>query len=131
MSHVEDKVFSLFWGIHSNCQPCLQFYLENFNNDPPSPCTPAWQKRTSYPFKDECEPSYCCLELNSRPLEEQLVPLTAKTYNWSTRNFFTTNLTSSKYLFISMFYILLPIVLGLELNLFIEKFPVIDKPSCP
>jgi hypothetical protein len=36
-------------------------------------CTPACQKRTTDPIIDGCEPPCGCWELNSEPLEEQLV----------------------------------------------------------
>jgi hypothetical protein len=36
------------------------------------------QKRASDPITDDCEPSCGCWELNSGPLEEQLVLLTAE-----------------------------------------------------
>ena len=43
-----------------------------------SACTPACQKRASDPITDGCEPPCGCWELNSGPLEKQLVLLTAK-----------------------------------------------------
>ena len=43
-----------------------------------SACTPASQKRASEPITDDCEPPCGCWELNSGPLEEQPVPLTAE-----------------------------------------------------
>jgi hypothetical protein len=36
------------------------------------------QKRVSYPIPDGCEPLCGCWELNSRPVEEQSVLLTAE-----------------------------------------------------
>jgi hypothetical protein len=45
-------------------------------NDTLSACTPACQKRASDYITDGCEPSCGCWELNSGPLEEQLVLLT-------------------------------------------------------
>jgi hypothetical protein len=39
---------------------------------------PAWQKWTSNPILDGCQPLCCCWELNSGLLEEQLVLLSAK-----------------------------------------------------
>ena len=42
-----------------------------------SACTPAGQKRASDPGIDGCEPPCGCWELNSRPLEEKTVLLTA------------------------------------------------------
>ena len=43
-----------------------------------SACTPVCQKRTSDSIIDGCEPSCGCWELNSGPLEEQPVLLTAE-----------------------------------------------------
>lgn len=42
-----------------------------------SVCTPACQKRASNPSIDGCELPCGCWELNSRPLEEQTVLITA------------------------------------------------------
>jgi hypothetical protein len=42
-----------------------------------SACSPACQKRASDPITDGCEPPYDTWELNSGPLEEQPVFLTA------------------------------------------------------
>jgi hypothetical protein len=39
---------------------------------------PAWQNRVPDPITDGCEPPYGCWELNSEPLEEQSVLLTAE-----------------------------------------------------
>ena len=41
-------------------------------------CTLAGQKRAPDPITDGCEPPYSCWELNSGPLEEQSVFLTAE-----------------------------------------------------
>ena len=41
-------------------------------------CTPSYQKRASEPSIDGCEPPCGCWELNSGPLENQLVFLTAE-----------------------------------------------------
>jgi hypothetical protein len=41
-------------------------------------CMPACQKRVSDPITDGCEPPCGCWELNSGPLEEQSVLLTAE-----------------------------------------------------
>jgi hypothetical protein len=41
-------------------------------------CLQTHQKRASDPFKDGCEPPCSCWELNSGPLEEQSVLLTAE-----------------------------------------------------
>ena len=43
-----------------------------------SACTPSYQKRASEPSIDGCEPPCGCWELNSGPLEEQSVLLTAE-----------------------------------------------------
>jgi len=43
-----------------------------------SACTPAGQKRASDPITDGCEPPCGCWELNSGPLEERPVFLTAE-----------------------------------------------------
>jgi hypothetical protein len=41
-------------------------------------CLQTHQKRASEPITDGCEPPYGCWELNSGPLEEQSVILTAE-----------------------------------------------------
>lgn len=46
-----------------------------------SACAPTCQKRASDPFIDDCEPPSGCRELNSEPLEEQLVFLTARPFH--------------------------------------------------
>ena len=47
-----------------------------------SACTSACQKRASDPITDGCEPSCGCWDLNSGPLEKQLVLLTTKPSNY-------------------------------------------------
>ena len=87
-----------------------------------SACTPSYQKRASEPSIDGCEPPCGCWELNSGPLENQLVFLTAEISLQPFLLFFLNRKPNSSF---NWFFVFVTVFVSIPLVSFLSLFYLI------